>query len=104
MQFGKMLYLDEFRYSGVYEVTDYESREIRVQIRIRNHQESPKRPKDLVDQSIVSRVEWCTRIVYAYTIRVHNFRIFNYSTSLAIDLSAKPFDPFGGFWRWRIRI
>ena len=31
-----MFYLDEFRYSRVYEVTDYESSKARVQIRIRN--------------------------------------------------------------------
>ena len=41
MQFGKMLYLHKFRYSGVSEVTDYEPREVRVQIRIRNRQKPP---------------------------------------------------------------
>ena len=58
MQFGKMLCLDEFRYSGAYEVTDYEPRELGVQIRIRNRRKPPKKPKNLAEKSIVRRVEW----------------------------------------------
>ena len=37
-----MIYLDEFQYSGVDEVTNYESRKVGVQIRIRNRQKTPK--------------------------------------------------------------
>ena len=50
MQFGKMLYLDDFRYLGVDEVTDYEFREAGVQNRNRNRQKPPKGPKDLTDK------------------------------------------------------
>ena len=97
MQFGEMLYLDEFRYSGVHEVADYESREVEVQIRIFNRYKLPKGPKELADKLIIRRFGWYTQIVYAYPICVQNFRIFNHSTSLTIDLSAKPFGPLGDF-------
>ena len=75
----------------VYEVTYYESREVGLQIRILNCQKLPKVLKGFADKSIVRLVEWlkilklCTRIVYAYTIRVHH------STRLTIDLSDKTF-------------
>ena len=65
------LSLDEFWYSGIYEVAYYESREVGVQIRIRNNQKPPKMPKGLADKSIIRLAEWskilklCTRIVYA---------------------------------------
>ena len=55
MQFGKMLYLDEFRYLGAYEVIDYESRKVGIQIR--NRQNPPERAKRLVDNLILRRVE-----------------------------------------------
>ena len=57
------LYLDEFRYSGFDEVTDYKSKEGRIQIRIRNRQKPPTglKTKGLADKLIVKRVEWCTR-------------------------------------------
>ena len=70
MRFGEMLYLDEFRYSGVYDITDYESREVGVQIRIRNRQKPTKRPKDLADKSgtLNGVREFCMRTQFAYTI------------------------------------
>ena len=67
-KFKKYLYLDEFRYSGIYEIADYESREVRVQIRIRNRQKSPKGPQGFTDRPIVRLIKWlrimklCTRI------------------------------------------
>ena len=42
MQFGKMLYLDEFRYLRVYKINDYVSREVGAQILIRNRPKPPK--------------------------------------------------------------
>ena len=57
MQFGKMLYLNGFWYSGVYEVIDYETTEVGVQIQIRDRRKPSKWPKDLAEKSIVRRVE-----------------------------------------------
>ena len=54
-----MLHLDEFWYSGIHEVTDYESREVGVQIRVEWSTRIPK---------ILKTLKICTRIVYAYTI------------------------------------
>ena len=51
------LYLDEFRYSGIYEVTYYESKEVGVKIWIRNRQNSPKGPRGLAEKLIVRLVE-----------------------------------------------
>ena len=39
------LYLDKFRYSEIYEVNDYKSREVRVEIRIFNRRKPSKGPK-----------------------------------------------------------
>ena len=54
----RLLYFGEFQYLGVSEVTYYESREVGVQIRIRNRQKPPKGQQGLADKSIVRLLEW----------------------------------------------
>ena len=52
VKYKDYLYLDELRYSGVYDVTYYESKEAGVQIWIRNRQKPSKGSKGKSDKSI----------------------------------------------------